>query len=766
MQAETAAPGFGIPCGKTLCRPPVYGSMMAMSTPPPLPQQMMRPAPKRGGMPAWAIALTALLICFLLMFALAGVFMGIWWNKNPPENGGSFTPRTPAVSVAPLNLPPQVANDEDLKPLLHTWLSKAWQAEGLNNPVPVVIPAATWKPFVRAAIAFDTDAADSPSRPVMEGMAIDLLPVAEKHPVAAAIVGHVLKKHEKRRTLLKYAYEGLSGSPGNETLAYHVACDLAMTPVEQERHADFLRVITALKKSLEADAGYSIHHDYLTAFLLFDGDRKDFFETAHHEFNTAVSGCPQTKPWLRLWVDGMHHIREGWAARGGGYADTVSDRGHQVFTLEMQKAKKALEASLQEKPAHAGPAVSLIHASLSGDDDPLKEMRHWFDVATSIQIDDPDAYDKILWGMRPRWYGSHAMMQSFGDACLATNRFDTHVPWWYMQAHRECALEWDAPDYYFVEFKRFSSFRKLFDGYENEPKRVAWRPYDRSMAAILSFKCTQYDDAQRWLEKLDFKIDQRVLQYWGGLDAELLVGKTAAYVGESGENLRRAEKLEQAFKAAPALEIYQQALNQNSNLSRAGRDYLETRRAAMEVESKLAARESVNLMPDAALHGWTNKGGNWILKEGILQPKRGSVFANMTHAARVGMNYTLEGEIELPDTENATEIWIAFGYPEEQLNRRWTGIRFLKEGKRAWALLSEKFGEPEQRTPVELGEKFKFTLISNSRGLTLKLNDNMVWDQVPHLDNVVKERYSQIGIGSKTSSRESHVRVHRLSLIR
>ena len=85
-------------------------------------------------------------------------------------------------------------------------------------------------------------------------------------------------------------------------------------------------------------------------------------------------------------------------------------------------------------------------------------MTKWLAESTKIQVDYRDAFEGVLWGLRPRWYGSHKEMVKFGEACWRSGRYDSGIPWYMLEAHLDAASEWDLPEYYFREMRDFDKF--------------------------------------------------------------------------------------------------------------------------------------------------------------------------------------------------------------------------------------------------------------------------------------------------------------------
>ena len=88
---------------------------------------------------------------------------------------------------------------------------------------------------------------------------------------------------------------------------------------------------------------------------------------------------------------------------------------------------------------------------------------------------------------------------------------------------------------------------EMFEGFENEAKRSPWRRFDRTRAAVVSFYSGKYQEAQKWLDKMEGDpLHERVLNNWG-FDEDWIVSKTGAFTSAHGGQLQIAEKDEEKF---------------------------------------------------------------------------------------------------------------------------------------------------------------------------------------------------------------------------
>lgn len=655
---------------------------------------------------------------------------------------------------------------------VRAWAEKAYHVAGLT-PEPAHLPKDRWIPFAKAMVLSECAAPDQLSRREVQSLARDLAPVAGEHPVSAFAVGMVLMREPGSTDLLEKAVKGFAELPGSETLAYHAAAGLALAATEEDGEAVVKQrveaAISALRKALDAEKGYSQYHDRVTAHVLKGGHVGMFFQSLHERVAQEVSKTDSAKPWVKKWIEGEHCLAKAWEARGGGYANSVSDDGFAVFHHESEKARRLLEEAWQLGPQDPSPAVTLIYSSLSmGKQKALPHMRRWFDEVLKLQVDAPEAAQQFLWGLRPRWFGSHEQMQEFGLACADTGRHDSGLPWVLLQAHRDCASEWDVPAEYFkaIHTHCYNSLHAVFEGAENEPKREAWRSVDRTHAAIFHFKCGRHEEALKWLKKLNFKPNPSVIEDWGDVDVDLLLGKTAAFAnGESGAKLRQAENAETNFQSGQAFDIYSEVLKADGGkLSAAGRQYLESRAAITKIEKELINGRPASLLPDGAFSAWTRQGGGWKIQEGTLTHWGEEKISMATCEARVGPSFTVEGDIEVTEPGKSSLVWVAYGYPERQDTERYVTLRFAYDDGKVLALLSNAMGRPLENPEIKVEPRFHFKLVGSAAGMSLFVNDKPVFENVPTPEKFVKERYSQMAVGAATKSDKTRVKIHSLTV--
>ena len=151
----------------------------------------------------------------------------------------------------------------------------------------------------------------------------------------------------------------------------------------------------------------------------------------------AAAGGSFPDPWVTLMIEGLLEYKQGWDARGGGYANTVTQEGWKGYGEHMAKMNEVLEKAWRLHPEHPESSKIMLTAH-PGDAD---ASRMWFDRCVEAEFDYIPAYRVYTFMLRPRWGGSLEEMQAFAEECLETRRYDTEVPHQYIECVTDIAEE-------------------------------------------------------------------------------------------------------------------------------------------------------------------------------------------------------------------------------------------------------------------------------------------------------------------------------------
>ena len=665
--------------------------------------------------------------------------------------------------------------DEILAETIVPWLEDNLRLDGLPMTDGAGIPASEWTPFVRAVIQEEIGGPNANGWASLEELAEPFLNRVRTDPRVAYLVGRALPlDHEKKKDLLALAYDGFSVREGEEILAFLAATEWAIAPVsEKDSPVEELvsaqgdefyfyyasldpddpieGVVGALQKALDEHRGFSEMHDRLAGYILTFGARGVVFDYLHEPISEVILAHPEVDLWMKKWMEGKHFHRIAWEARGGGYSSSTTADGRAIFNRNMAKARNSLDAAWAENPQHPGVAADRISMSLSqGDEESVEQTFHWFQEAAKVQVDYVPAYEACLWALRPRWHGSHREMLSFGKKCLDSGRFDSGAPWFFLQAHKDIASEWDLPSAYFIEMDHGNALDRLFTGFEEEQEREPWRRYDRTQAVMTYFFRGDYDKAADWLKRLDGEEMHPVaLAEWGNPRTEWIIGKTEAFTGEFGSELDEAEENELKFRAKEAYETYEKVLSHEAlDIPEAAVGYLEDRREAMRLEYFFAEKGEIeNFVPTGKGDGWRSTGLETYYADKLVMAAEESDYFRVTSDAKIGPSFQMTGDIEAVNVKEGARTWISFGYPERAGKARWGMIEFVWYQDKSAVRLRNGEGAAEEVEKDLPSDTFHFSLQISAEGVTLKLNDEMIWDNVPVPRRFVKEGHSQVGFG-------------------
>jgi hypothetical protein len=199
-------------------------------------------------------------------------------------------------------------------------------------------------------------------------------------------------------------------------------------------------------------------------------------------------------------LEGLVHLQWAWAARGTGYANTITEEGWKLMTERLALAQQALDRAWKLNPKDwRGPNVMMEVVFLdSGDRD---VMEKWFQRAMQNNPDNFAACAIKLNFMTPRWGGSGEALVAFGRHCL-TNTLWTPLmaeilPKAYGEAGTDISDSQERREYWarkevWTDVK--AAYEKLFHAYPNNPKL-------RKDLEHWGFLCGRKEEAERILAK-------------------------------------------------------------------------------------------------------------------------------------------------------------------------------------------------------------------------------------------------------------------------
>ena len=444
-----------------------------------------------------------------------------------------------------------------------------------------------------------------------------------------------------------------------------------------------------------ADGSFTPGDQQEIADILVNGWGSDFFKNNAASVCEIVHRAGPNYQWLALVLDGERHINEAWRARGGGYANTVSKEGWQGFKDNLAEARVALMQAWKLQPGFPLAPCRMIYVSLG--DSGIDEMRVWFDRTVAAQIDCPQAWSDLRWGLRPRWYGSEAAILALGRTAIHTGRFDTDVPRKFFDCVSDVESERDLPPgrHIYGRADLWPEFQKLYQGYINASLQSHWPYVDgwRTSYAAVAYFAGKYDVAREQLEALNWKPVQENLSNWG-VDLSFMPLEVAARTGPLGAKISAAESARASGGVTNALKQYADlaaapaagARTNEFHLESAPttdartKEFIQRRLAQLTVEQRLQAGQWVDLLP-AGDHDpdWVFSFGDARrLADGALEVEFGSKGHMLFSKAPVGDNFEVRGRFETVRSSNKNfQAGLVMGTPDFD-GYNWYGFRLKR----------------------------------------------------------------------------------------
>ena len=143
-----------------------------------------------------------------------------------------------------------------------------------------------------------------------------------------------------------------------------------------------------------------------------------------------------TERWFRF--EGETEVVRAWGDRGGGWANSVTEKGWEGFAEHLDKAEGFLTNAWQMNSNNAYTAYLMMKVEL-GQGRGRSRMELWFNRAMALAPDDYDAAQLMGYYLEPRWHGSDATALAFARSCVTSKKYAGQVPLVLADLHRSLA---------------------------------------------------------------------------------------------------------------------------------------------------------------------------------------------------------------------------------------------------------------------------------------------------------------------------------------
>lgn len=131
----------------------------------------------------------------------------------------------------------------------------------------------------------------------------------------------------------------------------------------------------------------------------------------------ALEASPQP-PGFVLTGKGMYYVHFAWAARGGGWARSVTDEGWELFSERIGVARKRFEEAWALDNSNADAAAEMITVEMAAGGD-REAMERWYGRAMAAAPSCREAAARKMTFLEPKWHGDPEAMLGFGRELLA-----------------------------------------------------------------------------------------------------------------------------------------------------------------------------------------------------------------------------------------------------------------------------------------------------------------------------------------------------------
>ena len=414
------------------------------------------------------------------------------------------------------------------------------------------------------------------------------------------------------------------------------------------------------------------------ADILITGWGYDFFYRAATAAAQITKSAGKQYEWLGLMLEGERHVMLAWRARGGGYADTVTEQGWEGFRTNLVVARRCFDSAWRLHPEWPLAAARMVYVAMS--DSGAREMRLWFDRAVAAQIDHPGAWSSLQFGLRPRWHGSHEAMLALGISAVDTGRFDTDVPrkFFDVVTDLESDLQLKRGRHLYGRPDIWPHFQRMYEGYIAEPLEGSRADGWRSTYSLVAWFAGKYDVARQQLEAVKWQPTPGSFNSWGA-DVSLMVLEVAARTGPLGPQIAAAETSRLKGDLDEALRQLKELAGATDADERT-RNFILHRQASLELETRLGQGGWVEMLPtDQNDRAWRIVEGKVRrLPDGALEVASGQRGHMLYSRARMGPTFEVKGEFEAISSSTADfQAGLIMGVPEME-NSYWCGFRMKR----------------------------------------------------------------------------------------
>lgn len=467
---------------------------------------------------------------------------------------------------------------------------------------------------------------------------------------------------------------------------------------------------------------------------------------------------PPTSPYVYKVLAARCHISIGWEYRGVGYASTVSEGGWKGLFEHLKKARELLVEAVKLNPEYPEAPTEMITIVMA-EEDPIDSTRYWFDRAVAAQFDYVPAYRKYSLSIRPKWGGSIKEVYEFGLECAKTARYDTEVPWQFLNNLAYATTDLYGDRTLWKDPATTQLLNVIYDGYA---KTRDMHDYFMSKKAATAWYCERYSDSRKLIDELGDKLNKDAFQEVHKVSVDNVKSQIFALGGTYGQKLQDANLLSDNGKPAQALAVYQEVAK-NPDIEKESSEYIRMRMSELGFMVQFTEGKWVDIKVPKDLYGWMAIGGQWtVLEDGSV--KGSSNDKRMILLCWYDLSDSFEFSADFEIIESVTDANAGvIVYPYHPRNNSYVLASAYKDKN---SVMVQQYGYAMIEEYSNVGIKDRNTMLVQVREgkETVHLNGKKLGDPAYFPFGVTKDQKYQVGIGSYAMKPGTTVRFYNMKI--
>ena len=287
-----------------------------------------------------------------------------------------------------------------------------------------------------------------------------------------------------------------------------------------------------------------------------------------------VKTLEKDNPYLADVLFGVFYKNLAWNYRGGGWADSVTEKGWKMFDKYLELSKQHLLKAYNKHKFMPEAAAGMITYCMAKDSD---NMYLWANRALAAQVDYRPIYYKLETAMRPRWCGSLIDQIILADKCVQSGLYDTNVPKLGLDMYKNV-----VDDCHYRNWEKIynrpeiiDNMEQILNGIEQNDIKIKniygedapSHDYYQALLASYYFYAKKYKKAKAIIDRIGLKkmrtledklinqeryynnfyrVSQRINLYTGRFAKEYIAAEKEYGLGEDGKAIYRMYKLLQS----------------------------------------------------------------------------------------------------------------------------------------------------------------------------------------------------------------------------